>query len=158
MLFFVFLLYLCIFKHQLTVRNFSPYVKIWLFFFGFFLCGISIAKYSRLSLRRTTWDRHYVSVLERCLSYRDTTQWSKERQGTTLGVRFIEVLVIWPRLHWLKSNLMCLFLQYDAEQESSQSESDSSADENDVEGDEVIWVVSLILVVHSHFSIIVVYG
>ena len=53
---------------------------------------------------------------------------------------------------------MCLFLQYDAEQESSQSESDSSADENDVEGDKVIWVVSLILVVHSHFSIIVVYG
>ena len=33
MLFFVFLLYLCIFKHQLTVRNFSPYVKIWFFFF-----------------------------------------------------------------------------------------------------------------------------
>ena len=35
-----------------------------------------------------------MSVLERCLSYRDTTQWSKEMQGTTLGVRFIEVVVI----------------------------------------------------------------
>lgn len=33
---------------------------------------------------------------------------------------------------------MCLFLQYDAEQETSQSESDSSGDENDVEEDEVI--------------------
>ena len=55
---------------------------------------LSIAKYSQLSLRRTTWDRYYVSVLERRLSSRDTTQWSKERQGTTLGVRFIEVFVI----------------------------------------------------------------
>ena len=27
-----FLLYFCSFKHQLTVRNFSPYVKIWFFF------------------------------------------------------------------------------------------------------------------------------
>ena len=27
-------LHLLIFKHQLTVRNFSPYVKIWFFFFG----------------------------------------------------------------------------------------------------------------------------
>ena len=53
---------------------------------------------------------------------------------------------------------MCLFLQYDAEQESSQSDSDSSEDENGVEGDEVIWIVSLILVVHSHFLIVVVYG
>lgn len=34
MLFFVFLLYLCIFKHQLTVRNFSPYFEIWFFLFG----------------------------------------------------------------------------------------------------------------------------
>lgn len=46
---------------------------------------------------------------------------------------------------------MCLFLQYDAEQETSQSESDSSEDENDVEEDEVIWIVSLLLVVHSNF-------
>ena len=29
-----------------------------------------------------------MSVLKRCLSCRDTTQWSKQRQGTTLGVRF----------------------------------------------------------------------
>ena len=32
LLFFVFLLYLCSFKHQLTHRNFQSYVKIWFFF------------------------------------------------------------------------------------------------------------------------------
>ena len=32
LLFFVFLLYLCSFKHQLTHRNFYQYVKIWFFF------------------------------------------------------------------------------------------------------------------------------
>ena len=37
------------------------------------------------------WDRHEVSVLERCPSYRESTKGNKQRQGPTLGVRLIEV-------------------------------------------------------------------
>ena len=42
------------------------------------------------------WDGHlgdlqYVSVLERCPSYRESNKGSKERQGPTLSVRLIEV-------------------------------------------------------------------
>ena len=40
------------------------------------------------------WDRQEVSVLERCLSYRESNKGSKERQGPTLGVRFTEVSVL----------------------------------------------------------------
>ena len=35
-----------------------------------------------------------VSVLERCLSYRESNKESKERQGPTLGVCFTEVSVL----------------------------------------------------------------
>ena len=35
----------------------------------------------------------WVSVLQRCASYRETTKASKERQGPTLGARFTEVCV-----------------------------------------------------------------
>ena len=33
------------------------------------------------------WDRHQVSVLERCPSYRESNKRSIERQGLTLSVR-----------------------------------------------------------------------
>ena len=39
------------------------------------------------------WDRHQVSVLERCPSYRESTKGSKERQGPTISVPFTEVSV-----------------------------------------------------------------
>ena len=35
-----------------------------------------------------------MSVLERCLSYRESNKGSKERQGPTLSVRFTEVFVL----------------------------------------------------------------
>ena len=35
-----------------------------------------------------------MSLLERCLSYRESNKGSKERQGPTLGVRFTEVSVM----------------------------------------------------------------
>ena len=35
-----------------------------------------------------------MSVLERCPSYRESNKGSKERQGPTLGVRFMEVSVL----------------------------------------------------------------
>ena len=34
-----------------------------------------------------------MSVLRRCLSYKESNKGSKERQGPTLGVRFTEVSV-----------------------------------------------------------------
>ena len=40
------------------------------------------------------WDRHEVSVLERCLSYKESNKGNKQRQGPTLGVRFLEVSVL----------------------------------------------------------------
>ena len=30
------------------------------------------------------WDGHEVSVLVKCLSYRESNKWSKKRQGSTL--------------------------------------------------------------------------
>ena len=39
------------------------------------------------------WDRHKVTVLERCPSYRESNKGSKESQGPTLSVRLIEVSV-----------------------------------------------------------------
>ena len=41
------------------------------------------------------WDRHYVSVLERCPSYKESNKAKKQKQGPTLGVRFTEVSVLW---------------------------------------------------------------
>ena len=50
--------------------------------------------YSQLFLRRTPWGPAvYVSVLERCPSYRESNKGSKETQGPTLSVRFTEVSV-----------------------------------------------------------------
>ena len=40
------------------------------------------------------WDLHYVSILERCLSYRESNKGGKERQGPTLGVSFRGVRLI----------------------------------------------------------------
>ena len=39
------------------------------------------------------WDRHQVSVLERCPSYPESNKGNKQRQGPTPGVRFTEVSV-----------------------------------------------------------------
>ena len=39
------------------------------------------------------WDRHKVSILERCPSYKESNKGNKKRQGPTLGVRFTEVSV-----------------------------------------------------------------
>ena len=39
------------------------------------------------------WDRHKVSILERCPSYKESNKGNKQRQGPTLGVRFTEVSV-----------------------------------------------------------------
>ena len=39
------------------------------------------------------WDRHQVSVLERCPSYKESNKGNEQRQGPTLGVRFTEVSV-----------------------------------------------------------------
>ena len=51
-------------------------------------------KYSQLFLRQTLGrGQHYVSILDRCPSYRAETKQSKERQGPTLGVCFSEVSV-----------------------------------------------------------------
>ena len=50
-------------------------------------------KYSQLSLRRTPFHWHQVSVLERCPSYREPNKGSKERQGPTLSFRFAEVCI-----------------------------------------------------------------
>ena len=36
-----------------------------------------------------------MSVLQRCLSYKESNKGSKERQGPTLGVRFTELPVLW---------------------------------------------------------------
>ena len=40
------------------------------------------------------WDLHYVSILERCLSYRESSKDSKERGGPALGVCFTEVSIL----------------------------------------------------------------
>ena len=40
------------------------------------------------------WNRHSVSVLERCPSYRESNKGSEEKQGPTLGIRFTEVSVL----------------------------------------------------------------
>ena len=40
-------------------------------------------------------DQQYVSVLERWPSYRESNKGSKERQGSTLSVRFTGVSVLW---------------------------------------------------------------
>ena len=37
------------------------------------------------------WDRHWVSVLERCPSYKESNKGNKQRQGPILGVHFTEV-------------------------------------------------------------------
>ena len=42
----------------------------------------------------TNWDQPYVTILERCPSYRQSTRRSKERQGLTLGDRSSEVYVL----------------------------------------------------------------
>ena len=39
-------------------------------------------------------DQHKVSVLGRCLSYRESDKRTKERQGLTLGVRIREVSLV----------------------------------------------------------------
>ena len=44
-----------------------------------------------------------MSVLERCLSYRESNKRSKERQGPPLGVRFTEVSIK------TKSTVPCLY-------------------------------------------------
>ena len=52
-----------------------------------------------------------MSVLERCPSYRESKKGSKERQGPTLGVRFIDLsvslrcLVIESRLYYSMTNI-----------------------------------------------------
>ena len=56
-----------------------------------------VEQYSQLSLRRTPlgmglWDT-FVSILERCLSYKESNKGSKERQGPTLGVHFTVVSI-----------------------------------------------------------------
>ena len=47
--------------------------------------------YSQLFLRRTQGDLQYVSILERCPSYRESNKESKEREGPSLSVCFTEV-------------------------------------------------------------------
>ena len=39
------------------------------------------------------WDRHCLSILERCPSYNESTKRSKERQGITLGVHLTEASI-----------------------------------------------------------------
>ena len=39
-------------------------------------------------------DQLYVSILQRCPSYRESNKGSKERQGPTLSVHFTEVSVL----------------------------------------------------------------
>ena len=41
--------------------------------------------YIHFSLRQTLWGQHNVSMLERCPSYRESFERSKERPETTLG-------------------------------------------------------------------------
>ena len=58
------------------------------------LLGFSQNEYTVNSLQDGhLWDRHLVSVLERCLSYKESNKGNKQRQGITLGVRFTEVSV-----------------------------------------------------------------
>ena len=64
------------------------------------ICYFSCQFYWELkgSTVNSFWDWHlgnpqYVSVLERCLSYRESSKGSKERQGPALGVRLIVVSV-----------------------------------------------------------------
>ena len=53
------------------------------------------ADYVQLTLSKTdTFGTSAVSVLERSPSYRESNKGSKEKQGPTLGVRFIEVSVL----------------------------------------------------------------
>lgn len=42
----------------------------------------------------TNWDQPYVTILERCPSYRQSTRRSKERRGLTLGDRSSEMYVL----------------------------------------------------------------
>ena len=57
----------------------------------------TIVIYERTNIIKSTLSESdtFGTDLERCPSYRKSNRRSKERKGPTLGVRFIEVSVLW---------------------------------------------------------------